>query len=119
MELIGENQRAPIDGQYLTHLKEWGPEYEVHFQLRFTDGDETVLSKNLMRFTIFNYNHGKSGNAIPTFWIQSKRGRKNFLMATSINNEVQVWSELLGFIKVDRWYNVSVKQFKGDVSTFN
>lgn len=35
VELVGEDERIPQLGKYLTTIKEWGPEYEIRLQIRF------------------------------------------------------------------------------------
>ena len=127
MEIIGKTERAPIHGQHMTTIMEWGPEYEVRFQIKFNKEPVDVpMTKNLFRFTIFNsvYDRDEPGANIPAMWIHGKPHPHNIMLphnlqiATTINNELKDWNLPVGNFSVGKWYNVTIKQYN-DTSPVN
>ena len=120
MEIIGSEARKPEDSNYMTTLKEWGPEYELSFQLKFNTPQDMRIADNIFRLTIFNNdNSGKTGNAIPSMWTMYNTQRLKIVMATSIDHGIPIYDDLIGFINTDKYYNFVLKQVKTKVNMFN
>ena len=99
----------------MTTLKEWGPEFEVRFQIKFNkEPVDAPMTKNIFRFTIFNsvYDYYEAGSNIPAMWVQGKGDPMSLLAATTIDNELKNWNLLFGNISVGKWYNFTMKQYK-------
>ena len=115
MEIIGKAERAPMHGQHLTTILEWGPEYEVRFQIKFNkEPVDAPMTKNIFRFTIFNsiYDSYEAGSNIPAMWVQGKSEPLSLLVGNTIDNELKDWNILFGKFSVGKWYNITMKQYK-------
>ena len=118
MEIIGEEGKVPEFGQFMTRLKEWGPEYEVSFQIKFSPEPASApWTKNIFRFTIFNDDSFKSGSNIPAMWKLGRTYPFSMKVATSIDNVLKDWAmgDPFGTISFQKYYDVLMKQYKGKV----
>ena len=114
MEIIGKAEKAPIHGQHMTTIMEWGPEYEVRLQIKFSpEPDSAPWTKSIFRFTIFNDDNYKSGSNIPAMWKQGRTYPFNMKIATSIDNELKDWAlgDPFGEISFEKYYDVKMKQY--------
>ena len=105
----------------MTTIREWGPEYEVRFQIKFKkEPADSPMTKNIFRFTRFNsvYDYYEAGSNIPAMWVQGKQDPLSLLVGNTLDNELKDWNLLFGKIRykmvhgVDKWYNVTMKQYK-------
>ena len=100
---------------------EWGPEFEVRFQIKFNkESEDAQETKNVFRFTIFNsiYDLDDPGANIPAMWIQGKPDPHNLQIASTMNNELQDWNFPLKNFSVGKYYNVTMKQYQWEVNIF-
>ena len=105
----------------MTTVGEWGPEYEVRFQIKFKEEPvDAPINKNIFRFTIFNSvnDNYEAGSNIPAMWVQGKQHPLSLLVGNTLDNELKNWNLLFGRIRMkmvngkDKWYNVTMKQYK-------
>ena len=121
MEIVGQDEKVPKFNQYMTTLNTWGPEYEVRLQVKFNnEPTDAPWTKNVFRFTIFNsiYDSDESGSNIPAMWIQGRGDPLNFIMATSIDNQLENWAPLWNKVIVGKYYDIIMKQYRGKVNMF-
>ena len=67
------------------------------------------------RFIVFIF--GPSSIFVATL-IQGRKDPLNFIMATTIDNELQTWAPLWGQVSVGKYYDVTMKQYMGKVNMF-
>ena len=91
---------------------EWGPEFEVRFQIKFNK-DDSPETKSVFRFTIYDLD--EPGTKIPGMWIQGKPDPKNITMATTIDNKLKDWNLPFENYRVGKYYNVTMKQYQYEV----
>ena len=121
MEIIGKDEKSPIHGQHMATLREWGPEFEVNFQIKSRkEPDDSPRTKNVFRFTRFNsiFDNPESGSYIPVMWTQGKPDPESISIGTSLDNDLMTWEIMNGKIIVDKWYNVSMRQYMYEVNIF-
>ena len=66
----------------MTTLREWGPEFEVNFQIKFSkEPDDSPSINNVFRFTKFNsiFDNPEYGSYIPVMWTQGKPDPESIL----------------------------------------
>ena len=100
----------------MTTLNEWGPEFEVRFQIKFNK-DDSPETKSVFRFTISNsvYDLDEPGTKIPGMWIHGKPDPNNITLASTIDNKLKDWNLPFENYRVGKYYNVTMKQYQYEV----
>ena len=119
VELVGEDERIPQLGKYMTTIKEWGPEYEIRLQIRFINKALNDLwGGSVFRFTTTANdsseftNSLEPGGQVPSMMIFGRRTPFNLYIVAPTNDRLHDYFKELGDFSVLRYYFVKIKQYR-------
>ena len=97
-------------------VKNWGPEFEVSTDLRFSKFDSSEWF-NVFHVTI-GRDHGNIGDRIPAVW--TRRGALNTLYISTAIGDDPNFRKIEGFsgIPENKWINLSIRQYKTGVRLY-
>ena len=121
MELIGESEKAPKMGQYVSTIRRWRPEFEIRLQVRFFN----KAGNDPWRGSVFRFasastpfpDPNEPGATVLSMMVYGRTSPFKLVIIASINNKLEEFYTELGDFSVMRYYYVRIKQEQKVISS--